>query len=526
MVEPSHRSNGTLRQDGSNNIDSYRRSTSRALNHASLLLIKEVIVYGLRFGRLIILTRFLSPEDFGVFALAAVLISGCQTLTALGPRTYLVQRPSLSDRAVDTVWTIDVLRAVALSVLGIPLAFLISDPSVNSSLPTLLIALPTIIVLALRSPASALAERSVRFEQIAAAELSGAFAGFLLSVGLGVVFRSPIALSAGLLAGTIVEIGTSWIFFPRRVRFIIDRDEARAFIRIGRNLLAVSAGTFLLTQGDYVVVQSFVGTAALGVYLLAYRLTEIPSAVMSNVGSRLGTAVLSRRSEASLAALDSSFARLVKLGAPVAISASMVLISLARPAVEVSFGANFTSGVPVVRLLALVVLGRGLSQLFGALMNAHGDFGLAARFKLLEVIVFLALVPAAGYLWGLMGVASAVGTTYVFALSLRVWYANRLFGWPRTYLPRTFLGISIPWIPATLLSIALEPFGNRLQSIVGGLAFGLTAFWWFGLRRKSPARELLFPHSMQAETGHDPPQSGMAKPEQKAGRGLKKGPRN
>lgn len=471
---------------------------SKTMNHAALLLLKELVIYGLRFGRLVILTRFLSPTDFGVFALAAVLVSGCQTLTALGPRTYLIQRPSLSARAVDTVWTIDVLRALALSLLGVPLAFLISDSSISSSLPTVLLALPTIIVLAIRSPASALAERSIRFERVAASEISGALAGFLLSVGLGVIFRSPVALSAGLLAGTVIEIGTSWIFFPRRVRFLIDRDEARAFIKIGKNLLAVSVGTFLITQGDYIVVESFIGTAALGVYLLAYRLTEIPSAVMSNVGSRLGTAVLSRRSEAGLTALASSFTRLVKLGAPIAIGSSLALFSLARPAVEISFGSSFTSGVPIVRVLSLVVVGRGLSQLFGALMNAHGAFSTSTRFRTLEVVVFLALVPAAGYLWGLLGVATSVGATYLVALSLRIWYANRLFGWRRTYLPRIFFAIAIPWIPAALVSLALESQGIVLQAIVGTLAFGVTAFWWFGWRSASPARELLQQRSVRS----------------------------
>ena len=63
------------------------------------------------FGRLIILARILSPDDFGLLAIASIAIDVLMRITNLGMIPALVQRQSAADEHYDAAWTVGLVRA-------------------------------------------------------------------------------------------------------------------------------------------------------------------------------------------------------------------------------------------------------------------------------------------------------------------------------------------------------------------------------------------------------------------------------
>ena len=91
--------------------------------------------------RFVVLARLLTPEDFGLLAIAWVVIELLLTLTDTGMVTALVQRDRVDESQYDTAWTVGIVRALVVAivlVVGAPLiAQFFGEPRAASILPPL-----------------------------------------------------------------------------------------------------------------------------------------------------------------------------------------------------------------------------------------------------------------------------------------------------------------------------------------------------------------------------------------------------
>lgn len=455
-----------------------------------LLLLYQLAIYASRFVRLAILARLVTPEDFGIFGLATVLISACVSLTALGPKAYLIQHADPSPSTVRTVWTVEVLRGIALAAVACAVAPLYAGEHGAGAVRAIQIAAISIAFLSIRSPRAMLAERAVEYGRVVAADVVGAAVGFAATIGLGYMLRSATALATGLTLEAIAAAAASWIFLPGRPQLGIDWTEFRLFVRAGSRLLVVAAGTFVMTQGDFLIVEERLGVAALGVYLLAFRLAEIPAVVISNVGNRLAIPVLgrARRERGDEAA---TLRRILSGAVSLSAACALCLASLADPAVRLSFGATYVEGVTVCRILAVLVFARSVAQIIGAAITARGEFGVAARMKVVEVAAFVVGVMVGVEAAGLNGVAIGVAVAYAIAVLMRLAWCSVRYEWSWLDLSRCILGDSMVFLVPTALTLALNSYAIEspvAQMGVGGGLFLITGIWWMVVRRNGVGR--------------------------------------
>lgn len=455
------------------------------------MLVAEIISYVLRFGRLIVLTRILRPADFGVFALAAALVAGLVTLTAIGPRTYLVQASEVSVSRIRTVWTADALRSIALCLIGIFLGPHLLNATSSEGVWTIRIASLAALFIGVRSPGIALAERALSYRRIALLNVVSAAIGFVTTLSLGIAFRSPVALAVGLVATELTEAVGSWLVFPRMWPIGWSRTEARAFLRIGSSLLVVSMGSYVMTQGDYLVIGRVLDATSVGIYLLAFRIGEIPAIVLSNVGNRIGTSFLSRSTDQT--ELRGRYAAFAQAGLSIAIGASLAMITLAEPLVNVLLGDAYVQATGVLQIISVAILGRSVSHLISPLMVATGQFKKAAHYKVIEVAVFAIALLIGVNVGGLLGASTGVATGYLMAAALRVGNVNRTLGWTTATWWSVTAKAGGLYLVASAISVGVQAAGlaDALALTVGGLSFAFALVYQHVLSRDGLGRRLM-----------------------------------
>ncbi|MDO9439610.1 MAG: oligosaccharide flippase family protein, partial [Beijerinckiaceae bacterium] len=137
-----------------------------------------------------VLTRLLSPEDFGLVAMATVVMALLQVFVDSGFATVLVQRKTLEPRDTSTAfWTqlaISVVLYIALFVSAPLLAYLFGEPRLAGVHQVIGLGLP---ISALSQVPSALLERSFGFRSLAVRQVLGALCGAAAAV--------PIAFAGG-----------------------------------------------------------------------------------------------------------------------------------------------------------------------------------------------------------------------------------------------------------------------------------------------------------------------------------------
>lgn len=140
----------------------------------------------------VVLSRLLSPSDFGVLASAALMVAIAQLLVDQGLSRVLVQREALSESQKSTVFWATVALSSGFSVLLVAtapgLAHLVGDSRISNVLQALSL---TVVVSAATATPGALLQRDLLFKKLAirriGAAMTGGAAGILSAfLGAGV----------------------------------------------------------------------------------------------------------------------------------------------------------------------------------------------------------------------------------------------------------------------------------------------------------------------------------------------------
>ncbi len=441
-----------------------------ALRGAIPLLVRTLLQSVLALVRIAAVARLLPQADVGLFGVAAMATEAARTFGAWGPRNLTIQREVLAPAHVETYWLVNggqALVAAALVALASPLvATSWDDPRLYVLLGG--VALATAVA-GLTSPGLALAERESRFDAVARYELSSSLFDVIATVGL-VAATGRVELAALSIAGRAAfEVALSYRWFPVPDRPRWHPEVAREYLRAGRHFFVIAVGSWLMIQGDNVLVGGLLGAEALGVYLVAYRLSELPFQAVLAVTNRVSFPLLSR--------VQSDRPRLVRLVpdvlelqllfiAPVALAATV----FAPFVVDLVYGPRWAEAAPVLQCLVLVTLGRGLSNAVAPILMATGTFALVARAKVFEVGVFVVAAGVGAWAGGLLGVALGAGVGYASAALVRLAFLHLVVGVPAPALAARVAGVAAVTAGAVAAGWATR---DAVGDIAGIAAFGL-----------------------------------------------------
>ncbi|MCI5166257.1 MAG: hypothetical protein D3903_09220 [Candidatus Electrothrix sp. GM3_4] len=165
--------------------------------------------------RNVVLARLLAPEDFGLIALALVLIQGMDALTSVGIEKYLIQKEKIDDIIVSNIWLLNIVRGIILTLLALALcplySRLVNEPTTMQVL-RIISFIP--LVKGLYNPSSILAERKMQFGRISIYETIYAVLDVSVVTFMAWLIRDVEALAWGLLLSACLNSLLSYFFFP------------------------------------------------------------------------------------------------------------------------------------------------------------------------------------------------------------------------------------------------------------------------------------------------------------------------
>ncbi|MGB5812167.1 MAG: lipopolysaccharide biosynthesis protein [Polyangiales bacterium] len=249
-----------------------------------------------RLGSNLILTRLLFEEFFGLMALVSVVIVGIQLFSDIGISQAIIQSER-DDRAfTDTLWTIEIIRSVAVWLVALvaagPVAEFYEEPILASLIP---IASFSSIIEGFRSTNYFTENRKLQMKRIITLEIGAQAVGAVVMVVWAIQSPTVWSLVAGGLTTAFVGMVWTWIGLPGpRNRLHWDREAAVSLYHFGRWILLSTILMFLVGNADRIIFGKLVTMAVLGVYNIALNLAMLPSAVLSHVASSVVFPVYSR----------------------------------------------------------------------------------------------------------------------------------------------------------------------------------------------------------------------------------------
>src|SRR3989338_5844843 len=94
----------------------------------------RVFVKLLTFVKLVVLARVLTPEAFGQFGIAVLVLTFFETLTETGINQVLIYSERKLEDLLDSAWIVSIVRGVAIALLvglsAYPLSWYFHDPHI------------------------------------------------------------------------------------------------------------------------------------------------------------------------------------------------------------------------------------------------------------------------------------------------------------------------------------------------------------------------------------------------------------
>jgi O-antigen/teichoic acid export membrane protein len=420
--------------------------------------------------QIVILARVLSPADFGVVGLAMLAMAALDALSQTGFDVALIQKKDDIREYLDTAWSLQVVRGVVtFAVLAAAAPWIASF--FRSPESTMIIRAVALVPL-LRGFVNygvIYFQRELEFRRHVAYEAAGTITNAVVSIVLAVAWKSVWGLAAGLIAGHVARCVASYRLHPFRPRFRIDWRKAGEVFRFGQWILANNIVSFVMLNGDNTVLGKLLGTASLGLYQVAFKISNIAMTEISRVLSRVTLPAFSRLQD-SPARLALAFLKSLDLVIFVAAPLSAAVYFLGPDFIRIFLGEKWIPMTPALKILALSGLIRAVvatgSSLYLSVCRPHLEF---ATTLMSMTVMAIAVFPMTAR-WGLEGTAGAVFLGNAAVLPFwAVNYLRLIRGAVRPLLWRAVL------LAVTFAAVGLPVLVSNLDGSTGVAGFALLA---------------------------------------------------
>jgi O-antigen/teichoic acid export membrane protein len=385
----------------------------------------------------IVLAHLLEPEDFGLMALAVLVIALVSQFTGLGLASSLVVRRDLGRRGEGTVLTLVLLSRAAAAAAMVAFAPLVADWFEQPELKNILYALS--VVAFLSGPSyfyTILIERELAFKMRFYVVAVQAILSGIVAIALAVAGAGVWSLVISIIVGSIVYSAGVFLVAPHRPTPAFDRASARAVLPVARGFFVQNATAFFQENMDYLAVGRLLGPTALGFYSLAYRLGDIPRAAIAHPVSKVTFPIFAQM-KAHGRPVSSSFLAVLRLLALASIPLAVLMSAAAGPLVRVFFGDDW---LPVIGPLSILGIWGGIRVVqvsFEWLLNSVGLAGISGRMSVIALGFHIPALILAARFGGIETVAWVMLGSTCFFLSLLSYSTARAVGISLTQQVRT-----------------------------------------------------------------------------------------
>ena len=447
----------------------------------------------------VFIARLLTPEEYGLAALALVFASLVMIFSDLALGAALIQRKNLSALDRDTAFWVTVAAGVGFTIAGLllsgPIAALYGQPAAQP----LLVALSfSFVISALGSTQQCLMLRDMDFRRSESLLLIGALAGGVAAVVTAANGGGAWAIIAQQLAGAVVTTLLAWRRSAWRPRRAFSWASLRDLGGFSAYLLGQRMLYYLQVNGDRFLIGRFLGTAALGVYAVAYNTMLTPASKLGGPLQRVFSPAFSRIQDET-ERIAATWARVVRLLAAVSVPALAGLIVVAPDFVPLVLGSQWDAAIPVIQILAWVGIVQAVQAINMDILLARGRSRTMFRFAIVVTASHL-LAFAVGLQWGVVGVAVAYAISTTLVEPAQTVLAARALGVSPMVFVRAVRGVfeaALGMCAAVLaLRVALVDAGVAMAPrlalcVLAGVVVYAALCWWRVPELAAEARDLL-----------------------------------
>ena len=362
----------------------------------------------LGFIRTIILARLLLPEDFGLLGIAILAASTLDYFSQTGFHTALIQRQEQIETYLDTAWTVSAIRGILLFIilfLSAPLvAVFFNSPQATSIIQVVALSL---ILTGFRNVGMVFFNREIEFNKLFIYEFCATLTDLTISLILALLLKNVWALVLGGLAGNVTRLFLSYVLHPYRPNIKFDRNKFDKLFDFGKWVFWSGILFFLIHQCDIFSVGKIVGIYALGLYQMAYLLSNVPVSEITEVSSQVTLPAYAKLQDDSRK-LSDAFIEILGLTSLVTLPMAAGIFVLAPDIIYLILGEKWMPMLAAMQILVVASAIYSVTATVNPILYGTKRPKLEAYIYGVQLITLVIILYPLTMHWGIIGTASAV----------------------------------------------------------------------------------------------------------------------
>ncbi len=301
----------------------------------------------------IVLTYFIDPSEFGLFAMVIILTDFSHVLTNLGFGQALVHKKDVTVDDYNTVFWINVLMAVIISLILLIAASSISDFYSNPSLKEIILFIP----LGYLFSSFGLVSQYLLIKKLRYKEIFFIYVTSRIISGITAIYLAHIGY--GIWSLLIQHIFTSFLIFilsvyahPWSLRLKFSIKSYREFKTFSFSIFGNESTNYLIENIDKALIGKFLSDVSLGLYSRAYSLAMLPVNNFSRVVDKFLFPYLSK-SEFDLNKMKTIYLKWISAMSYAFVPIMFGVIFFSKDFVYVFFNQKWFEMVDMMRVIAI-----------------------------------------------------------------------------------------------------------------------------------------------------------------------------
>ncbi|MFH1126418.1 MAG: lipopolysaccharide biosynthesis protein, partial [Candidatus Altiarchaeota archaeon] len=420
------------------------------------------------------LIRLLTPDDFGIIAVASIPISLLVLFQTGGLDQALIYK---KDRIREAAGT-GLLLTLVIGFLLYAIAFLTAPyvstffnaPLADSVIKVLGLSL---ILASLSQVPLTIIDKELYFGRDVAISILSVLSNMVVAILLALKGFGYWSLVYGALTGSIFGGVLSWILCPWRIKLSFDRKLAFEMIGYGKHILLAAIVIYFTTNIDDISVGKLLGVTALGLYSISYNISNLPATNITHIVGKVMFPTYSKLQD-NLESLRKAYMKTVRYVSMLSVPAAFGIMVIAHDAVLMLFKAKWAPIVPLVQVLAVYGLIRSLGATTGEIFKTVGKPQLISFYTSLILVMMALFVIPVSLQYGLVGVCVLVVVSGLIPTTMALHKTARLLGITSREL---LLDTKTQFIAGTLALVLTAYLRSLIDSTsLTTLAFTFTAY--------------------------------------------------
>lgn len=426
---------------------SLAKTTVRNLSAVGLLQIFAKI---LNLITLAILSRLLLPSDFGIVAIAGIMITVVDQFKDFGIATAVIQKHEKPEETLRTGFSMRFVLGILLYgtiFILAPVYANFFDEQVISSV--LKVSAIIIILENLRFMPDTKLRKELKFKTIVISNFFGYISYSIVAIFLAYAGYSFWSIIYARIIQTVISSIYFWIKSPWTFHLQIDKEIGKELIGYGKYIFGTGFIVLAIDNMNFLVLGKILGSTIVGYYFVAYSWATFSSREIIGIVSRVLLPTYSSI-KSDIPRVGNAYLKTLKYTSMISIPIAFGTFAIAPEFVNLVLGDKWTPSVLPLQILCIVGLLKPINSTTGSVFYSIGKARITTLMGGAQFLLMVLFVIPVAEIFGIIGVAALYSLIIMIITPVNFSYMGKYLKLEK----RKFAEILIaPTISAVLMAI-------------------------------------------------------------------------